>query len=230
MIDNTTNSRASHLAPFIALCLLAAASAQSPDQPTDRFIPDHRALATPFALSPARPEAPATRPSHVPRAALPPAQLRATALAFPQTQPSKRPTRPVLDTPPLASIRPVLPAQPTLAAAPKFSIPTDPQPWIPFPNLVKLRPESPVRPHEPVTDPTGNTSLAVLPIWRTTPAASHRARIPDPFENNIPLSPQLADEDPSVPPIGLPSRINLPLEKLPPPPASTTQPTTQPAK
>ena len=219
----------------ICLTLLAApallrAQSEQPAQP-QRWVPDYRAAATPFDLSGPKAELPATRPSRVPRSPLPPTPPRILAVDLGPKGATTRPAHALADIPPLAaSLVPDRPSKPLLPAAPRYSVPVVVEPWLPIPTMVKLRPESPVRPHEPVADPTGNTSLTVLPIWRTTPAAAQRAQIPDPFENIIPLALMAADDDPSVPPLSTPSRVTFPMEKLPAPaPAPAPQPTTRPA-
>jgi hypothetical protein len=77
------------------------------------------------------------------------------------------------------------------------------------------QPESPVRAHEPVLDPMGGTELNVLPIWRTAPAAAHRAQIPDPYEGQLPLMTSVADEDVAAGAVGQPGKVMLRMEEVP---------------
>ena len=231
------NSKSTPFCCFLlaVLCSAALLPAQTPATMSAPTAPiDYRTQAAIFALAAPTPEPPATRPSHVPPTPLPSAQLRSAPVTLPTTRPATQP-RPALDQPPLAaSADPARPARPLLTAGPRVSVPNDSEPWLPLSSLGKLRPESPVRPHEPVLDPMGRTSLSLLPVWRTTPAAAQRAQIPDPFENIINLPTQLPDDDPPVAPLGSPSRITMTLEKPPAtpptPPTPPPPPATQPAK
>jgi hypothetical protein len=187
------------------------------------------------------------------RTDLPPAQTRNQAVAMATTKPTQALERPSTapDLPRLPALaNPSPPDRPMLPAGPRVRVESPANvSWLPLPNVLKLRGESPVRAHEPMLDPTGGESLGpALPVFRAAPTAAIRMAIPDPYENirDVSLSVQPEDQDSPAANPGLPGRLTLTLEKVPapatqpaapppappPPPATqpTTQPTTQPAK
>lgn len=172
----------------------------------------------------AQAQTPTTRPSQTPT----PAATRSKPDAAPTTRPTRALERPsvALDLPLLLVLAD--PPQPDRAkppVAPKVTIePTASLSWLPLPNVLKLRGESPVRAHEPMLDPTGGESLgAALPVFRAAPTAALRITIPDPYEHIADIRLNVYPED-TDPPASIPTLPDRPMLTLEKPQAPATQP------